>query len=116
MRSLRLGKIGRISCLVTLICVFSFSVASADFFAASIFKITPRSASGDVAVQFISTTNPPQWDGNAKGLVVASEPGANAIIATLLTAMSLGYDVTVEMENTPNNTPQVITACSVKAP
>ena len=115
MRSVRLGKIGKISCLAIAICVFSFSVASAGFFESSLVKITPISSTGDVNVQFTSVNG--QWTGTARGTVVASDEGANTIIATLLTALSLGYNVTIQMENTPAWTPvQVIQSCSVVAP
>ena len=115
MRNVRFGKIGKISFLVMVICVFSFSVASAGFFEAKITKITPISSTGDVNVQFSSVNG--EWDGTARGTVVASDDGANTIVATLLTALSLGYNVTIQMENTPAWTPvQVIQSCSVVAP
>lgn len=119
MLSVGLGKIGKILCLVVVICVFSFSAASAaSWYTASIYNITPKSdGDGDVFVQFSSTATPPQWDGLARGLIDATEPGANTMIATLLTALSLGYDITIRMENTPSfDTPQVITGLSVQAP
>jgi hypothetical protein len=115
MRGVRFGKVGKISCLVMLICVFSFSLASAGFYESSLVKITPISGTGDVNVQFDSVNG--EWSGTARGTVVASDPGANTIIATLLTALSLGYNVTIQMDNTPAWTPvQVIQSCSVVAP
>ena len=117
MQSVRLGKIGKISCLAMLICVLSFSVASAAWFEASLVKITPRSDSGDVYVQVESARTPAQWDGVARGILDASDPGFNAIMATILTALSLGYNVTIEVPTVPSwEDPQVITACSVVAP
>ena len=117
MRSVRLGKIGKIACLVMLVCFFSISTASAGWYEASLVKITPRSDSGDVFIQIESAFSPPQWSGIAKGIVDASDPGFNAMMATLLTALSLGYNVTVETAAVPSwDTPQVITACSVVAP
>ena len=115
MRSLRFGKIGKISFLVMVICVFSFSTASAGFYEAKVVRVNPISGTGDVNIQFLSVNN--EWSGKARGTVVGDDPGANTIIATILTAISLGYNVTVQMDNVPAWTPvQVIKSCSVVVP
>jgi hypothetical protein len=111
-------KLGKIAVLAIVITFFTFSVASsAEFYNASLFKITPISGTGDVNVQFKSVASPPQWDDNARGTVFSYTPGASTINATLLTAFSLGYNISIQTEETPSfDNVQEITAVSVVAP
>jgi hypothetical protein len=106
-----------IALLAIVVVVFSFSTATAGWYMAKIKTITPRTATGDVFVQLTSADDPPLWTGLARGVIVGSEDGAKTILATMLTAFSLDYAVSIQMDNTPEWTnAQVIDSCGVTAP
>ncbi len=110
-------KVGFIVVLAAVFLLVSITTASAGWYNAKIYKITPRTATGDVFVQLTSADTPPLWTGLARGVILGSEEGAKTILATMLTAFSLDYAVSIQMDNTPEWTnAQVIDSCGVTAP
>jgi hypothetical protein len=104
-----------IGILVALITVFSISSAQAEWYMSNIIQIVPRAASGNTFVQLQSVDG--SYAGVARGFIDANDPGAKEMLAVLLTAFSLDYNINVEMATTPSWEPsQRITSVAVAKP
>ena len=87
-------------CLFAL-CFVVIPSADAAFYACVVSKVIPY-ANGDVAVQFTPGTGETRFTGTVRGILDADDPGANKILAVLLTACSMGLEVNVSMDDVPS--------------
>ena len=93
------------------------STANADWYRVKVFQIVPRSDTGDVFVQILPGTAETAFTEKSRGVLFNSDPGANKIMAVLLTSIALDTEITIEMASVPSwATPQVITATGLVAP
>ena len=89
---------------------FMTSYANAAWFKCRITQITTR-ANGDSVVIFSPGTGEINFTENPRGMVYNADEGDDKILAMILTAISFGYEVNIEMASTPTFTPaQDITA------
>ena len=91
--------------------------ALADSYRVKIKRIGPESASGDVIIRIKPGTNEHDFTGTANVMLLGSDPGTNRAMATLLTAVTLGTEVFIDVVNPPSfNDVQVINSLSMIAP
>jgi len=89
----------------------------ADDFRVKIKKIGPESGSGDVIIQIKPGSNEDEFSGKARVMLLGSDPGTNRAMATLLTAVTLGAEVIIDVTNPPSyDDIQVINSMSLIAP
>ena len=99
------------------ICTAMTSNSFAGWYSVKVVQVVPRADTGDVFVQISPGAGETSFTGVARGIIQGSDSGANKIMAVLLTAVSLGSEVTVEMASTPAwNPAQIITSSGLKAP
>jgi hypothetical protein len=80
-------------------------------------KISPESASGDVIIKIKPGTKEKGFSGTASVMLSGTDPGTNRAMATLLTAVSLGADVIIDVPDPPSyDNIQIITSLSILAP
>lgn len=93
------------------------SMASADWYRVKVFQVVPRTDSGDVFVQLLPGDTETRFTEKSRGVLLQTEPGANKVMAAMLTAIALNTEITVEMASVPSwGTPQVISAAGIVAP
>lgn len=93
------------------------TTALADNYRVKINKIGPESTTGDVIIQVKPGTNEVEFSGKARVMLVGSDPGTNRALATLLTAVTIGAEVIIDVTNPPSNDDiQVINSTSLIAP
>ena len=96
--------------------VFS-SNALADEFRIKVKRIGPESGSGDVIIQIKPGNKENGFSGKANVMLLGSDPGTNRAMATLLTAVTLGAEVIIDVTNPPSyDDIQVINSMSLIAP
>jgi hypothetical protein len=104
-------------CAIIVLSAGLASNASAAWFTVKVVQVVPRASGGDVFVQVSPGTGETAFTGVARGIIQGSDEGANKIMAVLLTAISMGAEVTIEMANPPQwNPAQIITSSGLKAP
>jgi len=79
-------------------------IAQAGWYQAIVYKVTPWS-DGQVRVQLLPGSGNSDWVGYVRLNIALDAPGKNAMLATLLTAASMGWEVSVECTNLPAYTP-----------
>jgi len=77
--------------------------ALADTYKVKIYKIAPKSDSGDVVIQFKPGKKEDGFSGKAKGVLLGTDLGTNKSLAVILTAVSMGKEVIVEVDSMPTN-------------
>jgi hypothetical protein len=93
------------------------SNALADRFRIKVNRIGPESGSGDVIIQIKPGKNEDEFSGKARVMLLGSDPGTNRAMATLLTAVTLGAEVIIDVTNPPSyDDIQVINSMSLVAP
>jgi len=93
------------------------ATAVAGNYRVKIKKIGPESASGDVIIKIKPGTNEKDFAGTAKVMLLGDDPGTNRAMATLLTAVTLGTDVIIDVPDPPSSGDmQVITSLRIIAP
>lgn len=106
----------RILWLALLGCALSTNVL-ADNYRVQVKRVASDSASGDVVLRIKPGTNENDFTGTARVMLLGSDPGINRSMATLLTAISLGTDILIDVVNPPSlNDIQVINSISLIAP
>jgi hypothetical protein len=99
-----------VSCLIT-------SNAVAGWYYSTVTNVTPKN-DGNVVLRIISAGATPFPGGNANGearvQINEADPGGSKMLATVLTAVSLNLNVSIEVLNSPSwGTIQDITGVSV---
>ena len=96
--------------------VFTTNALAANY-RVKIKRIGPESASGDVIIKIKPGTNEKDFTGTANVMLSGDDPGTNRAMATLLTAVTLGVDVIIDVPDPPSFSDiQVITSLSMIAP
>ena len=79
--------------------------------------INPRSASGDVFVQFDPGVSETRFTKRARGVLLGSDTGTNKVMAVLLTAITLNAEITILLDTVPTfANVQVIQSAGLVAP
>ena len=98
-------------------CLLGAMNSYAAFYQVKIAQIVPRSASGDVFVQFDPGATETRFTERARGVLLGTDAGTNKVMAVLLTAVTLGAEVTILVDNVPTFTDiQVIQSAGLVAP
>ena len=95
------------------------SNANAVWFGAKIVQVVPNAGGdGDVTVQIVAGANENRFSKTEFSRVVinGSDAGANKIMATALTAITLDVEITVNVPNRPSPTAQILTGMRLRAP
>jgi hypothetical protein len=93
------------------------TTAQADNYRVKIKRIGPESASGDVILRIKPGANETGFTGSANAMLTGDDPGTNRALATLLTAVTLGAEVLIDVTNPPSfDDVQVINSISLIAP
>ena len=71
-------------------------------FTVKIAAVVPRAANGDVVVQFDPGTGETRFTERSRGLLLGDDTGTNKVMAVLLTAITLGQEVKLDLPNTPS--------------
>ena len=71
------------------------------FYKALVIQVVPND-DGSSKVQFDPGASEGRFDETARAEIRANDPGKNAILATLLTSMVLGWEVTIELNSVPS--------------
>jgi hypothetical protein len=91
--------------ILALVCVATFvlgsATAQATWYTCKVAGIVPWS-SGDTRIQLDPGTGETRFAERARVNIPAAAVGGNKMVAALLTAISLGYEVTVECTNAPS--------------
>ena len=99
--------------VITLSLMLTANSLAADFYAVKLAKVNPRAA-GDVFVQFDPGTDETRFTNRARGMLLGTDPGSNKIMAVFLTAITLGSEVTLLLDNVPTfNEVQVIQSANL---
>lgn len=97
-------------CLTLAIFAFLVPAANAGWYNCLVYKVVPYE-SGNVSVQLNPGANETRFGETSRGIITGGTEGANKMLATLLTAMVNGWEVSVLMDDTPSwDTPQTIKA------
>ena len=97
-------------------CFLVTSVVQAGWYDCKIVYVNPR-ANGTVMIQFDPGTNEDAFVEKSRAYVKPSDIGANKLLATILTAVSLGQEVAIEVDTVPSwAVPQAILAVGMVAP
>jgi NhaP-type Na+/H+ and K+/H+ antiporter len=90
-------------CLFALgILLASNSFAAPAYYTVKIAQIVPRSSSGDVFVQFDPGATETRFTQRSRGVLLGSDTGSNKVMAVLLTAVTLGAEVTILLNDVPS--------------
>jgi len=93
------------------------ATAVAGNYRVKIKKVGPESASGDVLIKIKPGTNEKDFTGAASVMLMGDAPGTNRAMATLLTAVSLGAEVIINVPDPPSyDNIQIINSLSIIAP
>jgi len=102
---------------VALIVLALTSNAYAEFYDVKVKKIAAKSDTGDVVIQIKPGKEENGFSGKARAMLLGTDPGTNKSLAILLTAVSLGTEVTIQVNDTPTyDIIQVITSTGLIAP
>ena len=101
----------RVTLLVGMLSLLAVS-AQAAWYTCKITNITPK-ANGSVAVRFVPGTAETRFTELSRGEINPAEVGAKNMLATLLTAVSLNKEVTLDMTVVPSMTYQDIYGVSL---
>ena len=102
---------------VTLLSLLLSTDAYAEFYDVKIKKIAPKAVTGDVIIQFKPGAKENGFSEKSRGMLAGDDPGTNRGLGVILTAISLGTEVTIQMENPPSfDVIQVITSTSISTP
>jgi len=89
----------------------------ADNYRVIIKKISTESATGDIIVRIKPGKNEKDFTGSADVMLVGSDIGASRALATLLTAVSVGSEIIIDVPNPPSlENIQAIISLSLIAP
>jgi hypothetical protein len=105
-------KKGLVVSIMVLLCLIFASNASANWYQCQVTQVISY-ASGEVRLYLSGDS---LANGNGKVNFMATTPETRNILATALTAVSMGSDVMVECTSRPNNIIKPITALSLIAP
>ena len=86
-------------CLIV-ICFMFTANASADWYKCIVAKVVPWS-DGVVRIQLLPGTNETNFTGTVRLEIDTTQPGGKNILATILTAISLGAEITAESATVP---------------
>ncbi len=86
--------------VITLSLMLTANSFAADFYVVKLAKVNPRAA-GDVFVQFDPGASETRFTERARGLLVGADPGSNKIMAVFLTAITIGSEVSLLLDNVP---------------
>lgn len=110
--------------LASVLCIFALGMFSAGnsfaaptWYTVKVTQIVPRSASGDVFVQFNPGTVETRFTQTARGVLLGGDTGTNKVMAVLLTAITLNAEITILLDNVPSFANiQVIQSTGLVAP
>ena len=89
----------------------------ADSYRVIVKRVATESATGDVIVRIKPGKNEKDFSDTADVMLVGSDIGTNRSLATLLTAVSLGAEVIIDVPNPPSSDDkQAVTSVSLIAP
>lgn len=101
--------------IATILAMFTFvSTASATYYACKVTVINPKEA-GEIAIQVVPGASETRFTGTAKVNLPEGSMQAK-MLAVILTAVSLGYEVSLNTAAVPSSTTQAITAVSLNIP
>ena len=93
------------------------SFAAPAWYKVKVTQIVPRSASGDVFVQFNPGASETRFTQTARGVLLGGDTGTNKVMAVLLTAITLNAEITMLLDNVPSFANiQVIQSTGLVAP
>jgi hypothetical protein len=93
------------------------SFAAADWYTVKIAQIVPRSASGDVFIQFDPGASETRFTQRSRAVLLGSDTGTNKVMAVFLTAVTLDAEVTILLDNVPTfANVQVVQSTGLVAP
>ena len=96
--------------------LYSYSVL-ADNYRVVVKRITPTTTTGDVVVRIKPGKNESNFSGTAKVMLAGNDLGTNRAVAILLTAVSLGAEVLIDVPNPPSSDSlQIINSVGLIAP
>ena len=81
--------------------LYSYSVL-AENYRAVVKRITPDTSTGDVIVRIKPGKNESDFSGTAKVMLAGNDLGTDRAVAILLTAVSLGAEVLIDVPNPPS--------------
>ena len=110
--------------LAAMLCLFALgmvvttsSFAAPTWYTVKVTQIVPRSASGDVFVQFKPGASETRFTQTARGVLLGGDTGTNKVMAVLLTAITLNAEITILLDNVPSFANiQVIQSTGLVAP
>lgn len=77
------------------------SNATAGWYNASVTRVVPY-ADGSARVQILPGEGEDRFTGTARGEILAGDPGANKMLAVILTAISMTKEVSIWFTNDPS--------------
>ena len=86
-------------CLIVSFLIFTVS-ASAAWYKCVVVQVVPWS-DGEVRLQLQPGTNETNFSGTVRMYIDTTQPGGKNMLATILTAISLGSEITAESETVP---------------
>ena len=92
-------------CLIVSLFIFTAS-ASADWYKCIVDKVVPWS-DGEVRLQLLPGTGEHAFTVKVRMYIDSEQPGGKNMLATILTAVSLGSEITAESETVPTWDPIV---------
>ena len=99
--------------VITLSLVLTANSLAGEFYVVKLAKVNPRAA-GDTFVQFDPGTGETRFTARSRGMLLGTDPGSNKIMAVFLTAITLGSEVTLLLDNVPTfNEVQVIQSANL---
>jgi len=100
--------------IAVILVMFTFvSTASAAYYACKVVIINPKET--ELVIQVNPGTGETRFQGTARVTLPDSSAGTK-MLAVILTAVSLGYEVSLNCANVPSSTPQQVTAVSLNIP
>ena len=96
-------KIKSVVVLAILMLVLAAGNASAAWYRVVITNVIPRPA-GEVDIKFTPGTGETRFTGKCVAQVIETDVGAKSMLATILTAVSINKEVTVNLVNVPSPT------------
>jgi len=103
-----MGKIKISMLLFIFVTLFTITnVFAADWYSCRIVSVIPRT-NGQIDIKFVPGTNETRFSGQAAGYIHPDDFGAKNMYATVLTAVSMGMDVTFRLGVLPDPTIQNI--------
>jgi hypothetical protein len=109
----------KILCILTVFSLFLLVAPSAnaawDFYLVQLYEISPNS-DGLVRIKFTPGTDEDAFTGIARAHIDQTDPGASKMLATLLTAASMGWQCSLYLQYVPSFEFQKIVQINLSIP